>query len=635
MNTNTLEKLGYNQLKETLKNFCISGLGKNLIDNLKPLTNIVGVKKRLNETSEAKNLLNNVNHIPFDGIHDITSLMNKIQKGSILEPNELINVSDFLRGSRRIKKFMMEQAFYAPTLSEYALALSSLDFIEDEINGSIKNNKVDSSASKDLFKIRKKIFTTEENIQQRLNKVLLSDKYKKYIQDFHVVKRNDRYTIPIKSSYKNKIDGAVIDVSSKGTTVFIEPTSICKYNEELTSLKYEEKAEEYQILAYLTGMLYEEIQSLNINIELISQYDMIFAKGKYSNYIDGVEPKINFHGYINIIKGRHPLLKEECIPLDFHIGNDYRTLVITGPNAGGKTVALKTIGLLTLAAQSGLHISASKGSSLSIFDNIFVDIGDNQSIENALSTFSSHMKNISQIVYEANNSSLVLFDEIGTGTEPNEGAGLAIAILEELYHMGCITIATTHYSNIKDYAYGHPEFENAYMRFNPETLEPLYEMVIGKGGDSNALWISRKMGLKEKILNRAKTYINTKEYNYGIVDARKIRKEQKESICKTDETINHFRVGDKVRLLDTNEKAIVYKEKDKNNNIEVMANNEFKSVNIKRVNILIKKEDLYPEGYDINSLFTSYESRKLEKDIKRGSKKALKKIQKDIKNRDL
>ncbi|MCT4596192.1 MAG: endonuclease MutS2 [Anaeromicrobium sp.] len=635
MNINTLEKLGYTQLKEELKNFCISGLGKNLIDNLKPLTNMVGVKKRLNETSEAKNLLNNVNHVPFDGIHDITFLMDKIQKGSILDPGELINISDFLRGSRRLKKFMIEQAFYAPTLSEYALALSSLNFIEDEINNSIKNNKVDSNASKELFKIRKKISNTEENIQQRLSKILLSNKYKKYIQDFHVVKRNDRYTIPVKSSYKNKIDGTVLDVSSKGTTVFIEPSSICKYNEELTSLKYKEKGEEYQILAYLTGMLYEEIQSLSINIELISQYDMIFAKGKYSNYINGVEPNINFHGYINIIEGRHPLLKEECIPLDFHIGNDYRTLVITGPNAGGKTVALKTIGLLTLAAQSGLHISASEGSSLSIFDNIFVDIGDNQSIENSLSTFSSHMKNIAQIVYKANNSSLVLFDEIGTGTEPNEGAGLAIAILEELYHMGAITIATTHYSNIKDYAHNHPEFQNAYMKFNPKTLDPLYEMVIGKAGDSNALWISKRMGLKEKILNKARTYIDTKEYNYNIVDSRKIRKEQKDPICRTDETIYDFRVGDKVLLLDTNEKAIVYKEKDKNYNIEVMVDNKFKSINIKRINILIKRENLYPKGYDINSLFTSYECRKLEKDIKRGSKKVLKKIQRSMKNRDL
>lgn len=631
MNNNTFKTLEYNQLKEKVKEFCVSGLGKELMDNLKPHSNSVVIKKKLQETSEAKNILNYSNHIPFDGIYDISNLIDKVQKIGQLDPNEIIKISDFLRGCRRIKKFMRAQEFYAPILSEYSLSLTDFNNIEEEINSTIKNSKVDSSASRELSRIRKKIDNMEEKIQEKLNKFLTSESYKKYIQEFYISKRNEKYVIPIKSSYKNNIDGVVVDISTKGSTVFMEPNSVSKLNNELNALRYEEKLEEYQILAYLTGLIYEQIRYININVELISQYDMIFAKAKYSNRIKGIEPRINSYGYINLIKAKHSLLDEDCVPLDFSIGRDYRALVITGPNAGGKTIALKTVGLLTLAVQSGLHIKAEEGTEISIFDNIFVDIGDNQSIKNALSTFSSHMKNISEIMNEANNSSLILFDEIGTGTEPNEGAGLAIAILEELYKKGAITIATTHYGEIKNYAEEHPDFQNAHMKFNPDTLEPLYKMVIGEGGESNALWISRKMGIKKSVLEKAKLYIENKKYDYDIVKNNKIRLKDLSSEKNFNENkYNDLNVGDKIQILETGQDAIVYKEKDKYNNIEVMINDEFLSLNIKRVKLLAKRELLYPKDYDLNSLFVSYEKRKLERDIERGSKKTLKKIQKEI-----
>lgn len=634
MNNNTLKTLEYNELKEKVKKFCVSGLGKDLIDNLTPYNNIQAIKKRLQETSEAKKILNTSNHIPFDGIYDINNIIDKVEKAGQLDPGEMIKISDFLRGCRRIKKFMTEQEFYAPTLSEYSLSLREFRNIEEEINGSIRNNRVDSSASKELGKIRRKIDNLEEKIQEKLNKFLTSDTYKKYIQEFYISKRNDKYVIPVKASYKNKINGAVIDISTKGSTVFIEPTSVSKLNNELNVLRYEEKLEEYQVLAYLTGLIFEEIKSISINLELISQYDMIFAKAKYSNHIKGIEPKINSYGYINIINGEHPLLEEGCVPLNFSIGKDYRALVITGPNAGGKTIALKTVGLLTLAVQSGFHIKAEEGTEISIFDNVLVDIGDNQSIKNALSTFSSHMKNISEIMNKSNNSSLILFDEIGTGTEPNEGAGLAIAILEELYKKGAITVSTTHYGEIKNYAEDHPDFQNAHMKFNPDTLEPLYKMVIGEGGESNALWISRRMGVKESVLKKAKSYIENKEYDYDLVKDSKIRKKDISQNTKAFEKKDEeLRVGDKVIILETGEDAIVYKEKDKYNNIEVMVEDDFISLNIKRVQLSVRRELLYPDGYDLNSLFVSYEKRKLDRDIERGSKKALKKIQKEIKNK--
>lgn len=502
MNTNTLNTLGYKDFKEIIKGYCVSGLGKQLIDKMVPSSNITVIEKKLSETSEARKILDDSKHIPLEGIYDIRELVEKVEKGGFLEADEATHIGDFLRGCRKIKKFMVQQESYAPILSEYAYSMNELRHIEEEINRVIKNNKVDSSASKELAKVRKNIDATEGKIKEKLNKMLSSSHYSQYIQEFFVSMRNGRYVIPIKANYKNKVEGNIIDSSSKGTTVFIEPSSINKLNSELSTLKYAEKAEEYQILAYLTGLIYEELKEIKINIELIAEYDMISAKAKYSQRIDGIEPIINTRGYIKIVNGIHPLLEGNTVPLNFEVGHEYRSLIITGPNAGGKTVALKTIGLLTLAMQSGVHVRANAGTELSVFDNIFVDIGDNQSIKNALSTFSSHMKNISDILNQANNSSLILFDEIGTGTEPNEGTGLAIAILEELYHYGAITVATTHYADIKRYAYEHSEFQNAHMKFNPDTLEPLYKMVIGEGGESNALWISKKVGVKESVLKR-------------------------------------------------------------------------------------------------------------------------------------
>lgn len=293
-------------------------------------------------------------------------------------------------------------------------------------------------------------------------------------------------------------------------------------------------------------------------------------------------------------------------------------------------MVLKTIGLLTLAVQCGMHICGNADTEIAIFDKIFVDIGDNQSIENALSTFSSHMKNLSEIMRVSNKNTLLLFDEIGSGTEPNEGAALAISILEEFYHMGCITIATTHYGEIKRFSECHMDFENAAMQFNSETLEPLYKLLIGKSGDSNALWISRKMGIRESVLARAKKYIETKEYNFSLVKESKVRKE--ELVAEDEVSIYEYSIGDKVRLLEHNQSAIVYKEKDRNNNIVVFYKNEFIEVNYKRVKLEFMAKELYPEGYDLNQIFISYKERKLDHDIERGSKKALKKIQKEIKN---
>ncbi|HHK5560249.1 endonuclease MutS2 [Bacillus cereus] len=632
MNTMTFEKLQYNELKDIVKSYCVSGLGKELLNKLEPSTSIKVVRNRLNETTEARAILDAEGHVPFFGISNIASTIQKLEKGMILDPEELVSVSDFLRGCRKIKKFMLDKEFFAPVLASYANSMTEYKSIEEEINFSIKGNSIDAAASKELKRIRNNIDSVDGKIKERLTKFLNSSANKKFIQEFFISKKDDRYTIPIKSSYKNQVAGSIIEASAKGSTVFIEPHTVTKLNAELAGLKAEEAVEEYQILATLSGMVLENIYSIKINMELISQYDMVFAKAKFSKSIDGIEPKLNDHGYIHLVNCKHPLLTGQVVPLNFKIGQEYRSLIITGPNAGGKTIVLKTIGLLTLATMSGLHIAGDKGTEIAIFENVFVDIGDNQSIENALSTFSSHMKNLSEIMRMSNNNTLLLFDEIGSGTEPNEGAALAISILEELYFAGCITVASTHYGEIKRFSEMHDDFMNAAMQFNSETLEPLYKLVIGKSGESNALWIANKMNVKEHVLKRAKEYMGNKEYALEKVNESKIRKPK--FVQEKRESHYEYKIGDRVNLLDHDDFGIIYKEKDNFYNVVVYYNGEFVEVNVKRITLEVASKELYPEGYDLNTLFVDYKERKMQHDIERGSKKALRKIQKEIrKNR--
>lgn len=627
MNNMTFEKLHYDKLKEIVKSYCMSGLGKKLIDKLYPSSNIKNVNRMLDETSEGRRLLDAGYHIPLEGIFDICPLLDKIDKGGVLEPSELTSICDFLRGCRKIKSFIKDKEGYAETLSSYGENITELKYIEEEIENAIRGSIVDSNATKDLKKIRRQISICEEKIKEKLEKFIKNTSNREYLQEFFVSQRNGRYTVPIKAAYKNHVQGSIVEVSSKGSTVFIEPNIISKYTVELVTLTADESVEEYKILSTISEMIYERIQSLKVNIDVISEYDMILAKAKYSREINGIKPRLNDCGYINIIQGRYNLI-ENCIPLDFQIGDSYRSLIITGPNAGGKTVVLKTVGLMTLAVMSGFHVSCREGSEMSVFDKVFVDIGDNQSVENSLSTFSSHVKNLAEILKDSRKNTLLLFDEIGSGTEPNEGAALAIAILEEFYHKGCITVASTHYGEIKNFSENHPHFENAAMEFKKDTLEPLYRLHIGKSGDSNALYISEKMGIPESILKKSRMYMGNKNYNYEELKDSKIKRNSEEKSFNAEVS---FEKGDKVTILDINKSGIVYKEINQFNNVIVFVDGDFKEINYKRLKIEFKSIELYPEGYDLNQLFVSYKERKLEHDIERGSKKALKKIKKESK----
>lgn len=635
MNNNTFEKLQYEDLKNKIKKLCVSELGRKLIDNISPSKDIRVVERKLCETSEGVKILDIMNSVPLYGVSNISDFIDKIDKGIILEAESVSLIGDFLRGCRKLKTIMSDKESYAPMLYSYSLSISECVEIEEEISRSISGSKVSSEASKELKKIRRQMESCEDKINERLKKFLSNPSNKESIQEFFISKRNDRFTVPIKASYKNRVEGTLIEISSKGSTVFIEPSSIQKYVTELNVLRAEEAVEEYKILAHINNLIYEKLKEIKLNVEVIAQFDMIFAKAKYSKRIGGIKPKLNTRGHIKIVNGKHPLIEGEVVPLNFEVGDSYRSLVITGPNAGGKTIVLKTVGLLTLAVQSGFHISADEETHINIFNSVYVDIGDNQSIENSLSTFSSHMKNLAQIVRDVDNRTLVICDEIGSGTEPNEGAGIAIAVLEEFYKKGAITIATTHYGEIKRFSENHDDFENAAMMFKKETLEPLYKLLIGKSGHSNALWISEKMGLSKHLVERAREYIENKDYSYDKVKESKVRKVTQDEVQDIYEEKNYeYGKGDRVNLLDFNGYAIIYEPENKLNNITVFYNGEFKEINKARVKLNLKASELYPEGYDLNTLFTSYKERKMEHDIERGSKKALKKIQKEIHSKD-
>lgn len=628
MNQDTFEKTQFNLVKEMLVTYAISESGKELLRQMQPSTNLSVVKKRLQETAEAKQLLQSNQHVPFMGLATIDFLTKQIEKGIFLEPTELIDYADFLRSCRLIQKFMKKNEFLVPLLSTYSEFLQDLPEIEEEIYRVIGNGQVKTEASKELKKIRRNLQEQEKIIEEKLTKFLKNSQNKGKIQENFIVKKNERYTIPIKASYKNQISGTIVETSTKGATVYIEPAAISKINDKIYQLKMEEMTEVYQIIATLNGLIAEEMTTIHSNLEVISQFDVIFAKGKYSRDINGIEPKVNKNGEITFKNVRHPLLGEMAVPLNLSLGKEFRGLTITGPNAGGKTVVLKTVALTTLQTMLGLQIKAEEGTNIAIFDQVFVDIGDQQSIENALSTFSGHMQNISSILSQAKKNSLILLDEIGSGTEPNEGAALAIAIMEAFYQKGSLLITTTHYGEIKRFSQEHADFTTAAMAFDSETLTPKYQLILGQTGESNAFWIANKMNLNQQVLKKARDYLLTKEY---ATEKQQFTKEKKPE--KTIAEGIDFKKGDQVIWTEQQKVVLVYECTQGSDLVRIYTDQQFIEVNRKRLQMKMTAAELYPPNYDLDSLFESHKVRKERRDIERGSKKAQKKLYKEMKKR--
>ena len=518
MNDKTLRILEYDKIINKLVNLAASELGKEMAAKAVPQRDFDKIKRLLKETSDGVGYIVRKGSPPLSGLHDIRGALKRAGIGGVLNPGELLKVADVLYACRNLKNYASEDntSEGENVVRELISCLNTNKRLEDNIkNAIISEEEISDDATPELFSIRRKIREQQNAIKDKLNEIVKSSKYQKYMQEALVTMRGDRYVIPVKQEFRNEVPGLVHDMSASGATIFIEPMAIVETNNNIKQLKVKEQLEIERILAELTAQVTDMADALEANVSLLAKLDFIFAKAKLSVDYNCVCPELNNEKRIIIKRGRHPLLeKSKVVPIDLCIGEDFNTLVITGPNTGGKTVTLKTVGLFILMTQAGLHIPASDGTEMAVFKNVFADIGDEQSIEQSLSTFSSHMKNIINILHKADENSLVLFDELGAGTDPTEGAALAMAILENLKQRDAITLATTHYSEIKAYAVSTKGVENACCEFDVETLKPTYKLLIGVPGKSNAFAISQKLGLSKQVINRAKEFLSQEDIKF-------------------------------------------------------------------------------------------------------------------------
>lgn len=540
MNKKALDVLEYQKIINLLKEEAGSEMTRENISELLPYTDIRVISEELRSTTEAVDLIVHKGPLPTGGIYDIGTSVEFARKGGTLSMKQLLQVLFNIRIAERVISFMRGSDVPSlPLMTSMTELLVAMPRLADNIDRCIlSEDEISDNASPELRNIRRAMARQNDAIRNKLNHILNSSDNRTYLQDSIVTMRDGRYVIPVKQEHRSRFPGIVHDQSKAGATLFIEPQVIVNLNNELRELEMAEEAEIAKILLELSEAVAEHYHDIKNNQKLLLQLDFIMAKGKLSRRMEGEEPTINDEGILNIRSGRHPLIDpKKVVPINVAVGRDYRTLVITGPNTGGKTVTLKTIGLLSMMAQSGLHIPASSQSTIPIYRDIFADIGDEQSIEQSLSTFSSHMKNIVRIVAEADEKSLILVDELGAGTDPTEGAALAISILETFYKLGAATVATTHYNEIKKYALSTEGVENASMEFNVETLSPTYRLTIGTPGKSNAFEISRKLGLSGELIDRAEQLIERGDIEFeDVISA--IEKDKKRAEEERDEAIS-------------------------------------------------------------------------------------------------
>ena len=517
MNEKALRTLEYTKIIERLTELAGSSIGKELCRNLKPSSNLAEIEAAQKQTSDALSRIYQRGSISFSGVQDVRGSLKRLEIGGSLSALELLRIAKLLETTSRVKSFgrLENSDREKDSLDDMFDGLQPLANLYNEIYRCIlSEDEIADDASPALAKIRRSIRQTNDRVHTQLAS-LVNGSSRTYLQDAVITMRNGRYCVPVKSEYKGQVPGMIHDQSSTGSTLFIEPMAIVKLNNELRELELQEQKAIEAVLAELSNMAAAENENIADNFRILTQLDFIFARAMLSKSYNGTEPIFNEKGHINIKKGRHPLLdKKSVVPIDIWLGKDFRLLVITGPNTGGKTVSLKTVGLFTLMGQAGLHIPAFDHSELSVFDEVYADIGDEQSIEQSLSTFSSHMTHTVSILKEATDRSLVLFDELGAGTDPTEGAALAIAILNELHSRGTCTMATTHYSELKVFALTTPGVENGCCEFSVETLRPTYRLLIGVPGKSNAFAISGKLGLPEHIIEDARSRISEQDESF-------------------------------------------------------------------------------------------------------------------------
>lgn len=565
MNQKALETLEYKKIIAQLKREMGSAASAKLADELTPLTSEKIIKEELRSTTEAVDLIVRKGPLPTGGLYDIREALLLAKKGGSLTMRQLLEVQNVLGISSEVVAFMHDDALpELKYIGEMVDLIVEFAALEKEISRCIlTEDEMADNASPKLKDIRRSIHQQNQAIKNKLSRIITSSSNKTYLQDAIVTMRDGRYVIPVKQEYRSLFPGMVHDQSKGGATLFIEPQGVVELNNKLRELEVEEQLEIARILAELSSRVAEHYREIRSNLELLTKLDFIMAKGKLSCKMHASEPKIDTDGELRLISARHPLIEyKKAVPVDIRIGGDYRTLIITGPNTGGKTVSLKTAGLLVMMAQSGLHIPASPASTLPIFGEVFADIGDEQSIEQSLSTFSSHMKNIVSIIDKASYDSLVLVDELGAGTDPTEGAALAIAILERFYDSGALTMATTHYNELKKYALATSGVENAAMEFDVETLTPTYRLLIGVPGKSNAFEISKKLGLSESVIERASEHIKHGDMEFENVISSIEDDKRKAAADRLDAESMRAEIEERLKKLEEKEKAISEKRAD-------------------------------------------------------------------------
>ncbi|MBF1160454.1 MAG: endonuclease MutS2 [[Eubacterium] sulci] len=565
MNQKALETLEYKKIIAQLKREMGSAASAKLADELTPLTSEKIIKEELRSTTEAVDLIVRKGPLPTGGLYDIREALLLAKKGGSLTMRQLLEVQNVLGISSEVVAFMHDDALpELKYIGEMVDLIVEFTALEKEISRCIlTEDEMADNASPKLKDVRRSIHQQNQAIKNKLSRIITSSSNKTYLQDAIVTMRDGRYVIPVKQEYRSFFPGMVHDQSKGGATLFIEPQGVVELNNKLRELEVEEQLEIARILAELSSRVAEHYREIRSNLELLTKLDFIMAKGKLSCKMHASEPKIDADGELRLISARHPLIEyKKAVPVDIRIGGDYRTLIITGPNTGGKTVSLKTAGLLVMMAQSGLHIPASHASTLPIFGEVFADIGDEQSIEQSLSTFSSHMKNIVSIIDKASYDSLVLVDELGAGTDPTEGAALAIAILERFYDSGALTMATTHYNELKKYALATSGVENAAMEFDVETLTPTYRLLIGVPGKSNAFEISKKLGLSESVIERASEHIKHGDMEFENVISSIEDDKRKAAADRLDAESMRAEIEERLKKLEEKEKAISEKRAD-------------------------------------------------------------------------
>ena len=621
---NIEKHIEFDKIKERWMSLAVTDHAKEMIAKVSCYLEESELRKQLKDTTNSKILLEKLGAPPLQNVAEAKEILTIAEKGDCLTPYQLERVEKVLVAVMRLKDYLAKGKQYENPLAYYEENLDAAKALREEISRQIRNGIVDDYASKELRQLRADMLRCEEQMKQKAEQILRANK--ECMADNYCTARNGRICVPVKKEYKFKISGSVIDKSATGSTFFIEPVSVAKYYEELQLLQISEENEVYRILYTLTAMVAESIPLMNENIRLMEKLDFIFSKGKLSIDLDAAAPAINTERRIILKDARHPLMDRALnIPLQFEIGSQARGIIITGPNTGGKTVAIKTVMLSCIMAQCGLHV-ACKEADICMNSSYLCDIGDGQDITENLSTFSAHIKNVLEVLREVHRDSLVIMDEMGSGTDPTEGMGIAIAILEELRKSGCLFLVTTHYPEVKDYADKTEDIVNARMTFDKETLKPTYQMVIGEAGESCALYIADRLGMPNEMLKTAVRAAYgeaaVKDYQF-CKEENTLQKEAGHKLVKVKKTIprtkldTKYHLGDSVMVFPDKKIGIVCEPVNEKGVLRVQLQNKKIWINHKRVRLHVAAAQLYPADYDFSILFETVENRKIKHDMAR------------------